>query len=131
MQGTFFKESFLNTQINIEHNETEEITEFNQTENNNSNVEPQVSRRTNRTSLEYKSSQEQQKCIICNTDRFLKGCKVALQNLSLKREHGESYAAEETLKEYANVQIALNNQQYIEGAKHVMILSVLHDGKKS
>ena len=26
-KGTFFKESFLNTQINIEHNETEEITE--------------------------------------------------------------------------------------------------------
>ena len=80
-KGTFFKENFLNTQINIEHNETEEITEINQTENDNSNVEPQLSRRSNRKSLEYKSSQEQRKCIICNFDRFLKGCKVALQNL--------------------------------------------------
>ena len=33
---TFFRERFLNTQINIEHNETEEIIEINQ---NNSNVE--------------------------------------------------------------------------------------------
>ena len=96
MQGTFFKESFLNTQINIEHNETQKITEINQTENNNSIVEQQLSRRSNRKSLEYKSSQEQRKCIICNTDRFLKGRKVALQNLSLKREYDGSYAAEET-----------------------------------
>ena len=100
----------MNTQINIEHNETEEITEINQTENDNSNVEPQLSRRSNRKSLEYKSSQEQRKCIICNTDRFLKGRKVALQNLSLKTEHDGSYAAEETVKEYANVNKALNNQ---------------------
>ena len=74
-KGTFFKESFLNTKINIEHNEIEEITEINQTENDNGNVEPQLSRRINRKSLEYKSSQEQRKCIICNTDRFLKNRK--------------------------------------------------------
>ena len=117
---TFFKESFLNTHINIEHNETEEITEINQTENDNSNVEPQLSRRSNRKFLEYKSSQEQRKCIICNTDRFLKGRKVALQNLSLKREHDGSYAAEETVKEYAYVNKALNNQRYIEGAKRIL-----------
>ena len=119
-KGTFFKESFLNTHINIEHNETEEITEINQTENDNSNVEPQLSRRSNRKFLEYKSSQEQRKCIICNTDRFLKDRKVALQNLSLKREHDGSYATEETLKEYANVHKALNNQRYIEGAKRIL-----------
>ena len=46
-KGTFFKESFLNTQINIEYNETEETTEINQTENNNSNVETQLSRKSN------------------------------------------------------------------------------------
>ena len=100
----------------------QEITEINQTENDNSNVEPQLSRRSNRKSLEYKSSQEQRKYIICNTDRFLKGCKVALQNLSLKREHDGSYAAQETLREYANVHMALNNQQYIEGAKRILLL---------
>ena len=121
-KGTFFKESFLNTQINKEHNETEEITEINQTENDSSNVEPQLSRRSNRKSLEYISSQEQRKYIICYTGRFLKGRKVALQNLSLKREHDGSYAAEETLKEYANVHIALNNQQYIEGAKRSLLM---------
>ena len=97
----------MNTQINIEHNETEEITEINQTENDNSKVEPQLSRRSNRKTLEHKSSQEQWKYIICNTDRFLKGRKVALQNLSLKRKHDGSYVAEEALKEYANVHIAL------------------------
>ena len=32
-KGTFFKGTFLDTQINIEHNATEEITEINQTEN--------------------------------------------------------------------------------------------------
>ena len=141
----------MNTQINIEHNETEEITEINQTENDNSNVEPQLSRRSNQKFLEYKSSQEQRKCIIYNTDRFLKGCKVALKNSSWKREHDRSSAAEETLKEYGNVQIALNNQQYIEVVKqillminttslfaadvpyhqHAMILSVLRGGEKS
>ena len=112
----------MNTQINIEHNETEEITEINQTENDNSKVEPQLSRRSNRKTLEHKSSQEQWKYIICNTDRFLKGRKVALQNLSLKRKHDGSYVAEETLKEYANVHIALNNQQYIEGAKRILLM---------
>ena len=86
----------MNTQINIEHNETEEITEINQTENDSSNVEPQLSSTSNRKSLEYKSYQEQRKCIICNTDRFLNSRKVALLNLSLKREHEGSYAAEET-----------------------------------
>ena len=48
------------------------------------------------------------KCIKCNTDCFLKGRKVALQSLSLKREHDGSYAAEETLKEYTNVHLILN-----------------------
>ena len=86
----------MNTQINIEHNETEEITEINQKGNDNSSVEPQLSRRSHQKSLDYKSSQEQRKCIICNTDHFLKGRKVALQNLSLKREYDGSYAAEET-----------------------------------
>ena len=112
----------MNTQINIEHNETEEITEINQTENDNSNVEPQLSRRSNRKSLEYKSSQEQRKCIICNTDRFLKGRKEALQNSSLKMEHDGSYTAEETLKENANGHIALNNKQYNEGAKRILLM---------
>ena len=50
-KGTFFKESFLNTQIYIEHSETEEITKINQTQNDNSNVEPQLSRRSDRKSL--------------------------------------------------------------------------------
>ena len=106
----------------MEHNETEEITEINQTENDNSNVEPQLLRRNNRKFLEYKSSHEQRKCIIGNTDRFLKGRKVALQNLSLKREHDGSYVAEETLKEYPNVHIISNNQQYIEGAKRLILM---------
>ena len=114
----------MNTQINItEHNETEEITEINQTENDNSKVEPQLSRRSNRKTLEHKSRQEQRKYIICNTDRFFKGRKVALQNLSLKRKHDGSYVAEEALKEYVNVHIALNNHQYIEGAKRILLMS--------
>ena len=121
-KGTFFKESFLNTQIYIEHNETEEITKINQTQNDSSNVEPQLSRRSDRKSLECKSSQEQRKCIICNTDRFLKGRKEALQNSSLKMELDGSYTAEETLKENANGHIALNNQQYIEGAKQILLM---------
>ena len=37
-------------------------------------------------------------------------------------EHDRSYATEETLKEYANVDIALNNQQYIEGAKRILLM---------
>ena len=37
-------------------------------------------------------------------------------------EHDRSYATEETLKEYANVDIALNNQQYIEGAKRILLI---------
>ena len=49
-KGTFSKGNFLNTQINIEHNKTEEITEINQTENDNSNAQPQLSRRSNRKS---------------------------------------------------------------------------------
>ena len=61
MQGTFLKESYLNTQINIEHKETEVITEINQTENYFSNVEPQLSRGSYRKSLEFKSSKEQRK----------------------------------------------------------------------
>ena len=37
-------------------------------------------------------------------------------------EHEGPYAAEETLKEYANVNIALNNQQYIESAKRIFLM---------
>ena len=50
-KGTFFKERFLNTQIYIEQNETEEITKIKQTQNDNSNIEPPLSRRSDRKSL--------------------------------------------------------------------------------
>ena len=37
-------------------------------------------------------------------------------------EHDGSYTAEETLKENANGHIALNNKQYIEGAKRILLM---------
>ena len=84
--------------------------------------QPTSVRKSTRPNLLYKSNQTEQKCIICDNHRYIKGRLPQLINIALKRAVDETYAAESTLKEYAEIHLKLHNEKYIDSAHRILLV---------
>ena len=114
-KGSFFKESYLQSQRTTLENSLDETENEAPTSDSNETC----LRKSSRKSLQYQSTQVERKCIICNEDRFIKGRLVPLQNVSLARDG--RYKAEETLKEFASIHLQNNNKKYVDGANRILL----------
>ena len=104
---TFFKDSYLNSQPLIPSTPVE--SEALLTPNFSSTDQSLGLRKSSRQSLQYKSNQAERKCIICNKDRYTKDQWDHLQSILLERTVDVAYKAEDTLKEYDEIQFKSTN----------------------
>ena len=118
-KGTFFKESFLQSQKIVV---KEENYLFQTTDDVNRTIDhaEAFTRKSSRRSLQYHSLLVERKCIICNKDRYSKGRIVPLQNVSLEK-FGE-YKAEQTLRKFANIHVREKNVVFVDGANNIVLL---------
>ena len=116
-KGKFSKESYLTSQKKLQNScEIPQQNELGTGIQNQTLVNPHKS---SRKSLTYSSSNVERNCMICNDNKYHKERLLPLCNITLKQVESQIYKSEETLIEFAHININNNILKYIEAANRI------------